>query len=342
MTNHGVDLGGDQAGGGRRRRQKLLHMAKSAAARGGGAKSLVKVCRTMKDTSARFATLHAPTLPLPSSTAEPSFGSVPIVAIHKATLGAATGHMAKGASSTLAIQLSFGRADQPDIANPMTSLKAWLGHARHPTFSPAESTAAWRFRCRKIRQARASGIDPWVQTMSVMSHSSFILLDVGINPAPPLVWLWTGMKGRLVNSDMRRPIDAAVNLSCIEDHLTDRVWAKVSTHEGNGGLEQGEPNLTVAKKVVRQLVNDGCHGAWNGVRAHLAQPLLPACSRCGLDADTLLHSLWTCPDLSNSKDACVLDTQSLAHLATSQKSTASALWLGASCRGPPRCLVRIR
>ena len=69
-----------------------------------------------------------------------------VAAIRKATLAAATGRMGKVASCTLAIQLAFGRTDQPQISNPMSSLRAWLRHARHPTLSPAESASGWQAR----------------------------------------------------------------------------------------------------------------------------------------------------------------------------------------------------
>ena len=35
--------------------------------------------------------------------------------------------------------------------------------------------------------------------------------------------------------------------------LADRIWARVSSHEASGGLEQGEADLSVAKRVVTQL-----------------------------------------------------------------------------------------
>ena len=113
-----------------------------------------------------------------------------VTAIHKATLAAATGHMGKGASSTVAIQLAFGRTDQPQVSNPMSFLRAWLRHACHPTLSPTESAAGWQARCKSIRHAKATGVDPLQQTMSVMSHSIIILLDIGVSPVHPLVWHW--------------------------------------------------------------------------------------------------------------------------------------------------------
>ena len=52
-------------------------------------------------------------------------GSDPKVTdIHKSTIAAATGHMSAGASRALAIQLSFGMTDQPEVSKPMASIRA--------------------------------------------------------------------------------------------------------------------------------------------------------------------------------------------------------------------------
>ena len=42
-----------------------------------------------------------------------------ITGIHKSTIAAATKHMSVGGSRTLAIQLAFGREDQPEVSNPI-------------------------------------------------------------------------------------------------------------------------------------------------------------------------------------------------------------------------------
>ena len=88
-----------------------------------------------------------------------------------------------------------------------------------------------------------------------------------------MVWHWHDANNALVVLDMRCPIDAEVNLSLIEDHIADQIWTQVSPHEATAGLSQGEPDLSVAKKVVKQLVNAGkcdearalerlvCHGS---------------------------------------------------------------------------------
>ena len=68
--------------------------------------------------------------------------------------------------------------------------------------TPVESAAGWHARCKKIRQARATGVDPWQQTMSVMSHSIIILVDIGMNPVQPLIWHWADTGNSLVVFDM--------------------------------------------------------------------------------------------------------------------------------------------
>ena len=57
--------------------------------------------------------------------------------------------------------------------------------------------------------------------------------------------------------DMRCPIDAKNNLAAMEDLLADRIWATVSPHEANSGLEQGEPDLSVATRVIKKLYEEG-------------------------------------------------------------------------------------
>ena len=116
--------------------------------------------------------------------------------------------------------------------------------------------------------------------MSVMSHSIIILPDISVSPMHPLVWHWSDADNSPVVVDRRCPIDGEINLACIEDHIAGQMWAKVSPHEANGGLNQGGPDLTVAKKVVKQLISAGkgdearaveclvLHGSWNGARPH--------------------------------------------------------------------------
>ena len=84
--------------------------------------------------------------------------------------------------------------------------------------------------------------------------------------------------------DMRCPIEAKNNLAAMEDLLADRIWTMVSLHEANAGLEQGEPDLTVARRVIKQLLEEGkpeqahalecivCHGNWTASRANPKSP----------------------------------------------------------------------
>ena len=96
------------------------------------------------------------------------------------------------------------------------------------------------------------GKDPWEQTMSAMSHTIIVLPDIGATPVSPLLWHRKDSDGNTQPWDMKCPIEAKVNVSIIEDLLADRMWAGASSHEANGGLEQGEPDLTVVKRVVTQ------------------------------------------------------------------------------------------
>ena len=78
---------------------------------------------------------------------------------------------------------------------------------------------------------------------------------------------------------MKCSIEAKVNLSIIEDLLADRMWAGVSSHEANAGLEQGGPNLTVAKRLVTQLSAAGKTDESQGAGKHRAPRLLGRCTR---------------------------------------------------------------
>ena len=110
--------------------------------------------------------------------------------------------------------------------------------------------------------------------MSVMSHTTIVLLDMGVMPVSPLLWHRRDSDGILHVWDMKCPIEAKINLPIIEDFLADRMWARVSSHEANGGLGDGESDLTVAKKVIAQPTSAGkkeqakalecvvCHGFW--------------------------------------------------------------------------------
>ena len=89
--------------------------------------------------------------------------------------------------------------------------------------------------------------------MSVMSHTIIELLDMCVMPASPLLWHRKDGGGTLHVWDMNCPIETTINASIFEDFLANRMWAGVSSHEANGGLEEGEPDITVAKEVIAQL-----------------------------------------------------------------------------------------
>ena len=156
----------------------------------------------------------------------------------------------------------------------------------------------------------------------------------------PLEWHWIGEDHVRQKWDMRRRIDGEVNLSFIEDALADNRWSSVSPHEATGGLETGEPDLKIPKKVIASLLKEGkldevralehivCHRTWNGTRAHPKDLALAVCLRCGKAEDTLMHSYWSCKDHLNSTAQCVEDTQHLVGLAEQEDAEASAYWLG--------------
>ena len=78
-----------------------------------------------------------------------------------------------------------------------------------------------------------------------MSHAIIFLTDLAIIPAAPLGWHWLDVDGVMQKCDMRCPIDGEVNLSLIEEAIADHMWSTLSHHEDNGGLESGEPDLTI-------------------------------------------------------------------------------------------------
>lgn len=94
--------------------------------------------------------------------------------LHKCNIVIAMGYMAKRASGTLALQLAVDRSAQPEVANPMRTLRTWVRHALNPALPPLEMAAGWHTRCRKIAVATARGKNPWNQTTSAMSHAIFI------------------------------------------------------------------------------------------------------------------------------------------------------------------------
>ena len=85
-----------------------------------------------------------------------------------------------------------------------------------------------------------------------MSHTIIVLLEIGVTPVSPMLWHLIDGEGNTQPWDMKCPIEATANLSIIDDIRADRFWAGVSSHEANGGLEQSEPGLSVAKRVVTQ------------------------------------------------------------------------------------------
>ena len=114
-------------------------------------------------------------------------------------------HLCVGASRTLAIQLAFGRKDQPEVSNPIASIRAWVRHARDPALTFTESARGWRARCNSIRKAIRDDTDPWEQTSSPMAHTIMVLLQLGITPAAPLLWLWDCPSGTTQRWNMKCP-----------------------------------------------------------------------------------------------------------------------------------------
>ena len=139
--------------------------------------------------------------------------------------------------------------------------------------------------------------------------------------------------------DMRCPIEAKNNLAAMEDLLADRSRATVSQHEASAGLEQGEPDLTVARRVIKQLFDAGsseqahalecivCHGNWTAAMANPKHPGKVLGNRCGKHEDTLLHAYYVCEDNDTFKDASVAGTQRLAERAVEEAGANAALWL---------------
>lgn len=135
------------------------------------------------------------------------------------------------------------------------------------------------------------------------------------------------------------PVYGAVNLSLLEEAIAGRIWGNVSPHEANGGLEGGEPDLKIHKKIIDRLLQ-GCkvetsralesivsHSTWAGERAHPHEPELAVCTRCGKANETFLHRYWLCSDSTNCFAKCVNDTQHLSWQVEEEHELGSSFWL---------------
>ena len=156
----------------------------------------------------------------------------------------------------------------------------------------------------------------------------------------PTPWSWQDPQGVRHRWGMRCPIDAKNNLASMEGLLADRIWSTVSRHEANAGLGRGEPDLTVAQRVIKQLYEEGkaeqahalecivCHGNWTASRANPKCPGKATCNRCGKQQDALLHTYYICEDNGYFKTPCVVSTQHLVEQAVVEAGAKVAFWLG--------------
>ena len=113
-----------------------------------------------------------------------------------------------------------------------------------------------------------------------MSHTILILRELHVRPIGPLEWHWGDAAGVVHKWNIKRPADSAMQLSLIEEALADNMWKKITPHEANGGLGDREPDLTIPKGIIAQLLKEGkveearalkcivCKGVWTGDRAH--------------------------------------------------------------------------
>ena len=101
------------------------------------------------------------------------------------------------------------------------------------------------------------------------------------------------------------------------------MWSNVTEHEANNGLWSGEaPLIEPTRKIHQKLMADGriqeamalraavTHNVWCASRAS-EDPLLMQCSRCGGEAETLLHRFWTCPNTCVADQPAINGTQHL-------------------------------
>ena len=99
--------------------------------------------------------------------------------------------------------------------------------------------------------------------------------------------------------------------NCEEQNL----WKKASEHYLRKGLEQGEPDIEVAKGVRRKIIRQQeygcasaldavvCGGTWHTGRGGYKS----MCLRCGKEEDAW-HAYWECIDLANHGDERVSKT----------------------------------
>ena len=113
--------------------------------------------------------------------------------------------------------------------------------------------------------------------------------------------------GELCDMDLECPVSKQMNLQAIQEYISCRMWANISEHEANPGLERGIPCIATAKKLYKRLLAEGhprqakafqacvIHGTWGAARAS-NDPRKQLCPWCGMENETLLHRYWACPE----------------------------------------------
>ena len=122
------------------------------------------------------------------------------------------------------------------------------------------------------------------------------------------------------------------------------LWQKADGHPGGSGLagssrDNAGPDLTVLKKTLQGYEKNGMHdrhtaltvvaagAAWPRVRKKEADLIGTAiCSRCGVEEETLLHYLWTCPCNNEICSPDVQETQKWVNRAKADVSN-QCFWL---------------
>ena len=155
--------------------------------------------------------------------------------------------------------------------------------------------------------------------------------------------------------DMVDELDRETNMQWIRNRLARDMWENVTEHPANGGLWDGEAaDFQRAKSIHHRLLASGqvaeaqalraivTHNVWYAQRA-TKDPKKWRCPRCGEGNETLLHRLWTCPDINNCTHPAVATTQGMISQAVQgcapDGPKQSCLWLGGllpASMQPPR------
>lgn len=74
------------------------------------------------------------------------------------------------------------------------------------------------------------------------------------------------------------------------------------------------------------------HNVWYASRA-TGDPFFMQCTRCNQGEEPLLHRCWACPNLNDSDQPAIKNTQHLIPRAVAGKEDNAAFWLGCVLRG---------